>query len=303
MNLNFPKRPAILFSGIFLTLAVQKSLGVPLISLDFGSEVTAEQALYFQQAADFWNSAITGYDLTHDSNGNTTPHSLSISVSIPTIDGFGGVLGSAGPTQATYYDNNPLGIPTHALYYASSGSMQFDAADVSLMIATGMFHGVVLHEMAHVLGIGTLWSYNNNRAGPGTYQLYDEGSGRYYGANALAAWRSEFSQPDATYVPVELGGGQGTANGHWDEIDGGWGNTGIVSSLTGMDFSRELMTGWASGSFFLSTVTLGSLDDLGYIVDYSKAGLITIPEPSFAMLAPLSLACTLFGRRRISRSC
>jgi len=269
---------------------------VTLLDLVFDAGVTTAQRQQFEGAATFWNSTILGYDLTYDSNGQVRPHSLTINVSVPAIDGVGGVLGSAGPDSATYYDNNPSGAPSWALYYASEGSMQFDAADVDNMIANNTFFGVVMHEMAHVLGIGTLWTYNTDLAGAGTYNLYTIGSGQYYGPNALAAWQNEFGQANATYVPVELGGGGGTANGHWNEVNGGAGATGFVSNLTGLDFSRELMTGWASNQFFLSTVTLGGLDDLGYIVDYSKAGLI--PEPATAMLIMAASGLALRRRRR-----
>ncbi|MEK7949766.1 leishmanolysin-related zinc metalloendopeptidase [Luteolibacter soli] len=270
---------------------------VTLLNLNFDAGVTQAQRQQFEGAAAFWNSAIVGYDLIYDSNGQVRPHSLTINVSVPTIDGVGGILGSAGPETATYYDNNPIGAPTLALLYSASGSMQFDAADVNSMISNNTFFGVVLHEMAHVLGIGTLWTYNTDLAGAGTYNLYTVGSGQYFGPNALAAWQNEFGQPGATYVPVELGGGAGTANGHWNEVDGGAGNTGFVSNITGLDFSRELMTGWASNQFFLSTVTLGGLDDLGYVVDYSKAGLI--PEPATAMLL-VAASGLVFRRRRRS---
>jgi hypothetical protein len=173
------------------------------------------------------------------------------------------------------------------------------------MIAENTFYGVVLHEMAHVLGIGTLWTANT-QYGVGN-NLYTAGSGQYYGPAALAAWKSEFSQTGATSVPVELGGGAGTANGHWNEVDNGAGNTAFVSNLTGMDFSKELMTGWASSTFFLSTVTLGGLADLGYTVDYSKAGVISytasaVPEPASVLAMGALLGGGLLTRRR-TRAC
>lgn len=256
----------------------------------------------FLDAAAYWNSVITGYDLVHDSVGNLTPHSLTITASVPAIDGSGGTLGAAGPTDALYYDNDPFSPnPTLALYYATEGIMEFDSADVTALVASNLFYAVVLHEMAHVLGIGTLWPFNNNVNGT-TYPLYTSGSGQYTGPNALAAWRSEFSQPGAAFVPVELGGGPGTANGHWNENDGGVGLTGFTSNLTGLDFTNELMTGWASSTFFVSTVTLGALDDLGYIVDYSKAGIVNhvvvVPESSTVGFALASL-CLCARRRRI----
>jgi hypothetical protein len=137
------------------------------------------------------------------------------------------------------------------------------------------------------LGFGTLWDLNNNVNGT-TYPLYTAGTGQYTGPNALAQWQSEFSLPGATSVPVERGGGAGTIDGHWNENDFGLGNTGIVSTDNGLDFSSELMTGWASSNFFISRATLGALDDLGYTVDYSKAGavnhIVTVPEISSIVL-------------------
>ena len=273
---------------------------VSLINLNFSGSMTAIERQTFIDAADYWNSTITNYDLIYDGAGNITPHGLTITASVVPIDGVNGILGSAGPDTVTYYDNNPTGTATVALNYTTTGSMQFDSADVAALTASNTFYGVVLHEMGHVLGLGTLWTFNNNVGGT-TYPLYTVGSGQYTGPNALARWKSEFSQPSATFVPVELGGGGGTANGHWNENDGGGGTTGFVSNLFGKDFSTELMTGWASSSFFVSQVTLGGLDDLGYIVDYSKAGLVdhivTVPEISSLVLC-LGALPWLMRRRR-----
>ena len=41
-------------------------------------------------------------------------------------------------------------------------------------------------------------------------------AGQYTGAAALDAFKLEFNQLEATFVPVELDGGAGTANGHWN---------------------------------------------------------------------------------------
>lgn len=120
----------------------------------------------------------------------------------------------------------------------------------------------------------------------------------YTGPLALAGWKTEFNQPGATFVPVEKGGGAGTADGHWNEFDGGGVEFGPASTISGMDLSRELMTGWASDTFFLSTMTLGGLEDLGYEVDYSKAGIITaVPEPAAFVPAGIFAAFLLVKRR------
>ena len=287
---------------ILALLPLGLTQAVSLINLNFSGSMTPTERQTFIDAADYWNSAITGYDLIYDSVGNITPHGLTITASVTPIDGVNGVLGSAGPDTAAYYDNNPTGTPTAALFYTSTGSMQFDSADTAALTASNSFYGVVLHEMGHVLGLGTLWTGNNNVGGT-TYSLYTAGSGQYTGPNGLSRWKSEFSQPSATFVPVELGGGPGTANGHWNENDGGGGTTGFVSNLFGMDFTNELMTGWASSSFFVSGVTLGGLDDLGYAVDYAKAGIVnhtvTVPEISTLVLCLGTLPWIMRRRRSV----
>jgi hypothetical protein len=293
----------LLAPAVVAILSVHAAHAASLITLSFSGAMTPIQQQTFIDAADFWNSVITGYDLTSDENGQPTLHGLTISASLPEIDGLGGVLGSAGPQTIAYYDNDPLTPnPTIALNYATTGLMQFDSADVADLVANNTFYSVVLHEMAHVLGIGTLWTYNNN-VNDTDYQLYTVGSGQYTGPNALAHWQSEFNQPSATFVPVELGGGPGTADGHWNENNFGAGNTGFTSNLTGMDFSNELMTGWASSTFFISEVTLGGLDDLGYVVDYTKAGVvnhIVVPEPSGLILG-MGAIPFMMRRKRLSR--
>lgn len=295
MKTLVPAALAILFSA-------SAAHAVTLINLNFTGPMSAIQQQTFVDAAAYWNSVITGYDVVSDGDGLPTPHSLTIDASVTTIDGVGGILGSAGPYgDLAYYDNDPLSPhPTVALLFAMTGAMEFDSADVGSLVASNSFYGVVLHEMAHVLGLGTLWTYNNDVNGT-NYHLYDDGTGQYTGPNALAHWKTEFNRPLDTFVPVELGGSPGTVDGHWNENDFGAGNTGIVSNLTGRDFSNELMTGWASSSFFVSTVTLGGLDDLGYTVDYSKAGVvnhIVIPEASSLILGLAAVPWILRRRRR-----
>lgn len=198
------------------------------ISLSFGAGLSPSQKAVFSQAEAFWESKITGY--THPV---TFPTGLRISASSTNKDGVGGILGSAGPTTAYTHSN---------LYYASAGQMSFDSADIAWLEQNGRLFEVIVHEMAHVIGYGTLWSLNG---------LYVSNSGQYTGSYALAAYRAEFD-PTATYIPVELDGGPGTANGHWDEAwDGG---------------SGDLMTGYLDPSTYLSNTTLMSFRDLGYNV-------------------------------------
>jgi hypothetical protein len=205
---------------------------------------------------------------------------VTINVNLGNIDGVGGTLGSAGPNTAN--------VTTNYLY-TNTGSMTFDTSDIPGLGSA--FEDVVLHEMAHVLGIGTLWSASavTGNAVLGRQELYVNNSGQYTGAFGLAAYNAEFNQVGA-FVPVELGGGSGTANGHWNEVNGGGVNTGIVSNISLQDFQDELMTGWLGpNATFISTLTIQSLQDLGYEV---------VPEPSSLVLFGLGFGPLILRWRR-----
>lgn len=243
------------------------------ITLDYsGNEMYLPM---FQEAKTIWEQIIPSY--INGNQGAASFSGITITATIGAMDGPGGVLGSAGPTWGAYDDAGFL--------LATAGEMEFDQADIDGL--GSHFTTVILHEMGHVLGLGSLWTYNN---------LYVTGSGQYTGAAGLAAYRAEFQQPDATYVPVELNGGPGTADGHWAEVEGGTGMTGLVSVISGSDMAYELMTGWLNTDqpYFISNVTRGSLRDLGYDV-----ALLPVPEPSSLLLAGMVLCLWVFRRRRI----
>ncbi|MBC8142707.1 MAG: peptidase, partial [Armatimonadetes bacterium] len=195
------------------------------IVVNFTSTPTASQAAAFASAEATWESLISGY-LTPFAQTNFT--SLPISASITPIDGVGGTLGSAGPNTAQ----------SDATYIiARSGSMQFDSADTTGLEANGTFDDVILHEMAHVMGFGTLWELNDVVSAA---RINGEPT-EYIGVNALAAWRTEYGQTGATFVPIEQGGGPGTRGGHWAEVTP---NVGGTTDTQGRPLTRELMTGF-----------------------------------------------------------
>lgn len=207
------------------------------------NSLTRSQQLVFEQAAARWSQIITADlpDVFDPATGRTIDD-LWIEATAPAIDGVGGILGGAGPTE---FRAGPKGLPW-------KGQMVFDSADVPLLQNDGSFSSVILHEMGHVLGIGTLWSQFGFLVNPGT------SNPTYVGANALREYRTIFSVPAATSVPVENTGGQGTADGHWRESV----------------FRTELMTGYAESAgtaMPISRITVGSLQDLGYTVNYARA--------------------------------
>lgn len=225
------------------------------ISVNYGADLSVSQKQVFAQAEAFWESKILGYAAQI-----AFPAGLTIEASGMVRDGQGGVLGSAGPTGAYTYNG---------LYYASVGKMQFDVADLSWLEQNNSLYAVIVHEMAHVIGFGTLWELNG---------LYTRGTGQYRGSYGLNAYREEFS-PGAGFVPIELDGGTGTADGHWDE-----------SWLGG---SSDIMTGYLEGQVTISNTTLMSFRDLGYVV---AEQFVEQPAPVSVGFAGMAMIL-LFGRR------
>jgi len=196
---------------------------------------------YFTEAARRWEQVITADlpNVVHPLYGFIDD--LMIDASVEYIDGANRVLGRAGPDAFRSGSN----LPTH-------GIMQFDSADITSMVNNGTFMDVVLHEMGHVLGIGTLWSTMGLKS---TFTTYN-------GAGALEAFRQLSGNPGAGTVPLESTGGTGTAGVHWSDSV----------------FGNELMTGFISGRPNpLSIMTIGSLRDLGYTVNYGAADPYTMP--------------------------
>lgn len=77
-----------------------------------------------------------------------SPGVLLIDATIAAIDGVDGILAEAGTTITRSCNIN----------IANEGEMIFDIADITSMENDGIFSSTVLHEMAHVIGVGCVWS-------------------------------------------------------------------------------------------------------------------------------------------------
>ena len=159
---------------------------------------------------------------------------LVIEVALAPIDGPGGILGQAGPQFVRTED-----------FLSLTGVMFFDVDDLDFLEEIDLFEEVIVHEMGHVLGIGTLWNTapfgfdRTLRAGPDSNPYFT-------GRKANVFWNAEGGTNE---LPIENMGGPGTALGHWRE-----------STL-----NNELMTGFLNlGENPLSRITAGSMKDLGY---------------------------------------
>jgi hypothetical protein len=214
--------------------------------------MTASQRAIFEEAAARWEQVITG-DLPNATYNGQVVDDVLIGASGAVIDGPFGILGQAGPDRF----RSGSFLPYH-------GFMEFDTADLASLEANGSLLAVILHEMGHVLGVGTIWGNLGLITGAG-------GSNpRFTGAQATAAYNQIFNRNE-TSVPVENQGGPGTRDGHWRE-----------SVLT-----HELMTGYIGPGLNipLSRITIAALADMGYQVNLSAADPFT-PSPGAALVSP-----------------
>ena len=201
------------------------------------SSLTTSQRQVFAQAAARWSQIIVGDLPDVTVNGQLVDDIMMTAVGVQ-IDGAYGTLGTGGPSWRVGDPRPP-----------SQGRMTFDTADLPRMERDGTLLSVVLHEMGHALGLGTMWQARSL-----------VGSGGYTGAKGLGEYRTLFGLPGATAVPMD-------GSGHWSETV----------------FRTELMTPIAERAgtpMPISRITIGSLQDLGYTVNYAAADAFARPAAS-----------------------
>jgi hypothetical protein len=134
--------------------------------------------------------------------------------------------------------------------------MRFDADDIQTLVNQGRLFDVILHEMLHVVGIGTLWTRFGLLQGAGTPDSKFTGP---QGTGACVAIGG--AGVCIGGIPLETGGGSGTADSHWREST----------------FQTELMTGFVGGSNPLSVMSIQSLADVGYVTNQNSGDSYSIP--------------------------
>lgn len=207
------------------------------ITIEFKGSWTQAYYDIFVAAADRLTTLIIGelpnVTVYGGKGGPKTVDDILITAELGPIDGLYGVLGQAGPTAVRTTGSLP-----------ATATMKFDIADVNDM-GLDAFADVVLHEMAHSLGFGSIW----DRLGLVT-------NGLYTGESALAEYLAMGGTGSG--IPVEQDGGAGTAGSHWDE------------EL----FGNELMTGYINaGENYFTAMSAASFEDLGYVINPNYAAL------------------------------
>lgn len=242
---------------VVFTATTAPAPGYSICARYIGDGGTPRQREAVTKAVARWQSIIVGHvktsRLTASANEctsgipaiNEDVEDLLLYVQLAAIDGPKNIIGQASPC----YIHQPIGL-------TAMGFLQLDVADLDLMLAEGTLDNVVLHEIGHILGIGTLWSF------AGRSLLTGRGSSDPFFSGAAA--RDGFALTGSTYagtpVPVENSGGAGTRDGHWRATI----------------FNKELMQGYVASTMPLSRVTIGSLADLGYSVNMSAADVFSL---------------------------
>ena len=135
-------------------------------------------------------------------------------------------------------------------YKGITGLDPADIANTSLLLDT------ITHEMGHAFGF---------LRGPAVFSRWVVGD-TFVGPNALREYNSIFAT-SATGVPLQAGGG------HWDETV----------------FGNELMSPVTTGApEYISRITIGALNDMGYTVNYAAAEPYVRPR----VMAPQVAAAT-----------
>ena len=231
------------------------------INLKFNDTLTAVQRDAFATAAQRWESIINGETF----DGKVESGSTTISVSVDHIDGVDGTLAQSDPTNFSSANQLP-----------TAGETEFDEADIGELQTDNQLVSTITHEMAHVLGFGTIWDTLGLIANEGTRNT------AFTGAAAVAAYDQLFDT-NATSVPLENTGGDGTADSHWRESV----------------FHEELMTGYVEdpGVFEpLSRVTVAQFQDLGYAVNLNAADVWNPLTHASTPTTPLTIGAKAFER-------
>ena len=127
------------------------------------SGVAPQYRFAFDQAEAFWDKHLIGFSRLLPRFVRRQLGDVNIVANTPLIDGAGGILGSAGPTRTVDWAGgayDKFGV-RRSISISQEATMNFDIADLPSLQQSGDLVDVVMHEMAHALGFGSLWAGND----------------------------------------------------------------------------------------------------------------------------------------------
>ncbi|MEL7500291.1 MAG: hypothetical protein AAFN77_22030 [Planctomycetota bacterium] len=221
----------------------------------------------FFSAEKFWEDRISAYSYELPNLLRSRITALEIVATVESIDGPGGTLGAAGP-DATISLNR---VGSRPYVVAVRSSMFFDIDDFASLEADGILEDVIIHEMGHALGFGSLWVENEL-----IEEILGVGETQYFGPYGLNGFAQDTNNPTVTFVPIQQPSefvGPGTALSHWDDAPP------FFNQVSGPRPTKEIMTGFlcdadpngGGGTIcapkFLARASLGAMADLGFAVN------------------------------------
>ena len=177
---------------------------------------------------------------------------MYLAVIVGPIDGNGGRFAEAGPDR--------LLAPNRIV----AASIRIDPADIDTAMEEGIFEGLMLHEIGHVMGLGPLWDEG----------VHIEGS-NYIGTNAAQAWADLGCSGPLPLNSVK-------DNSHFND-----------NCLNTEVMTHKLRYG---DDLHVSSITMGALEDLGYSVNREEEDSYSLKD-----LGTCGSACPEAGggRRRM----
>ena len=253
------------------------------IDLVFVSRGTSSQDEVIEDAAKVWESVfaagVADIDFSEDPApagecGTDSPaitdvvDDIRIFVSIDSIDGRGNILGQSRPCLARAY-------PSIGKWFTPlTGLIALDEADVAALENQGLLAATMVHEIAHVLGFGTIWDEHGLIVNP-SFPSNPDADVHFKGQLAIAAFDAAGGSDYAggAKVPLQSGGEAGVADGHWRHSV----------------FGNELMTPYiSSDGSVLSLITIETFADVGFSVNLDAADSYRLPGSEAAAAARMT---------------
>ena len=230
--------------------------------------MTADDYTIIQDSFDKWDS------LVQPNPRFTNGYTIDVSFNISTLGT--GILGGAQVLTAYYFGTYTFGNAYTAHGKITMNSTYLNTLKTSIRTdGKSSFYHVMLHEIGHILGIGTYW----NMSGSPVIGYLDGSETKYYytGEHAVREYKSYIPEIQDTIVglPIEDNGGSGTQNVHPEEGEEGTASSDnrYINGYFHPGLDNELMSGWMESypdSTPLSRITLGFLEDMGFIVNYNQ---------------------------------